>query len=151
MAGGRALETPFGTIYSTNITPDPQHGIGGWSYAAFDRAMRHGVAADGHRLYPAMPYPSYAKMNDEDMAALWAYLRQGVPAVAQANKPLGMHFPFDQRWGLAYWDAVFADKTPSCPTRRRTPSGTAAPTWCRAWATAAPATRRAASASRNWP
>jgi thiosulfate dehydrogenase len=119
MAGGRALETPFGTIYSTNITPDPQHGIGGWSYAAFDRAMRHGVAADGHRLYPAMPYPSYAKMNDEDMAALWAYLRQGVPAVAQANKPLGMHFPFDQRWGLAYWDAVFADKAPFVPNPQK--------------------------------
>ena len=112
MAGGRALETPFGTIYSTNITPDARNGIGSWTYAAFDRAMRQGVAADGHRLYPAMPYPSYAKMTDEDMAALWAYLRQGVKSVARTNQPLGMRFPFNQRWGLAYWDAVFADKTP---------------------------------------
>ncbi|MCH7342005.1 c-type cytochrome [Pelomonas sp. CA6] len=119
MAGGRALETPFGTIYSTNITPDAQHGIGGWSYAAFDRAMRRGVAADGHRLYPAMPYPSYAKMSDEDMAALWAYLRQGVKPVAQPNPPLAMNFPFNQRWGLAYWDAVFADKTRFVPDPRQ--------------------------------
>ncbi|MCA6215697.1 c-type cytochrome [Ideonella sp. B7] len=119
MAGGRPLETPFGTIYSTNITPDAQHGIGQWTYGQFDRAMRHGVSADGHRLYPAMPYPSYAKMTDADMKALWAYLRQGVQPVAQANPPLGMHFPFNQRWGLAYWDAVFADKTPFVPNPQK--------------------------------
>ncbi len=111
MAGGRALETPFGTLYSTNITADAATGIGSWSYAAFDRAMRQGVSADGHRLYPAMPYPSYAKMTDADMAALWAYLQQGLPPVARANQPLAMHFPFNQRWGLAYWDAAFAEKT----------------------------------------
>ncbi|WP_374701947.1 c-type cytochrome [Ideonella sp. B508-1] len=119
LAGGRALETPFGTIYSTNITADKQHGLGNWSYAAFDRAMRHGVTAKGRRLYPAMPYPSYAKMSDEDMAALWAYLRQGVPVVDQSNKPLGMHFPFNQRWGLAYWDALFADTTPFVPNPQK--------------------------------
>jgi thiosulfate dehydrogenase len=58
MAGGLALETPFGTVWSTNITPDLKTGIGGWSFGAFDRAMRKGVSRDGHRLYPAMPYPS---------------------------------------------------------------------------------------------
>ncbi|MBZ8140893.1 cytochrome C [Rubrivivax gelatinosus] len=115
LAGGRALETPFGTIWSTNITPDATTGLGGWSYGAFERAMRHGVAADGHRLYPAMPYPSYAKLSDEDMRALWAYLREGVPAVAAANRAAEMRFPFNLRPGLALWNAVFADTTPFVP------------------------------------
>ncbi len=115
MAGGRALETPFGTLWSTNITPDAKTGIGNWSFGAFDRAMRRGVAADGHRLYPAMPYPSYAKLSDEDMRALWAYLTRGVPAVDKANRAAEMRFPFGMRFGLAYWDAVFADATPFVP------------------------------------
>ena len=108
MAGGLALETPFGKIYSTNITPDTVSGIGGWSFAAFDRAMRHGIAQDGHRLYPAMPYPSYAKITEADMSDLWAYLRYGLEPVRKANKPNYMRFPFNQRWGLAFWDKVFA-------------------------------------------
>ncbi|MCE1236052.1 MAG: c-type cytochrome [Hyphomicrobiales bacterium] len=115
MAGGRALETPMGTIWSTNITPDPKTGLGGWSFGAFDRAMRKGVAADGHRLYPAMPYPSYAKVSDDDMKALWAYLVKGVEPVAKPNRAAAMHFPFDQRFGLAFWNAVFLDATPFAP------------------------------------
>lgn len=115
MAGGLALETPFGTLWSTNITPDVQNGIGGWSFGAFDRSMRRGVSADGHRLYPAMPYPSYAKMTDEDMRALWAYLKHGVTPVAQPNTPPVMDFPFNLRFGLAYWDAVFVDTKPYQP------------------------------------
>jgi len=115
MAGGLALETPFGTLWSTNITPDATTGIGGWSFGAFDRAMRRGVSADGHRLYSAMPYPSYAKISDEDMRALWAYLNHGVKAVAQVNRPSGMHFPFNLRFGLAYWDAVFVEGKPFQP------------------------------------
>lgn len=112
LAGGRALESPFGTIWSTNITPDAATGLGGWSFGAFERAMRHGVAADGHRLYPAMPYPSYAKLSDEDMRALWAYLRDEVTPVAAANREATMRFPFNLRAGLALWNAVFADTTP---------------------------------------
>ncbi len=112
MAGGLALETPFGKLYSTNITPDKQTGIGGYSFAQFDRAMRKGVAADGHNLYPAMPYPSYAKMTDEDMQALYAYLMQGVKPVPAANKASEMGFPFNQRWGLALWNWLFLDDTP---------------------------------------
>ncbi|UCV17061.1 c-type cytochrome [Quatrionicoccus australiensis] len=112
MAGGRALETPFGKLYSTNITPDKESGIGGYSFAQFDRAMRKGVAADGHNLYPAMPYPSYAKMSGEDMQALYAYLMQGLPAVKQENKPSEMAWPFSMRWGLAIWNWFFLDDTP---------------------------------------
>lgn len=112
MAGGLPLETPFGTLWSTNITPDPITGIGSWTYSAFERAMRHGVAADGHRLYPAMPYPSYARMTSEDMQALWAYLNHGVKPVQQTNRPTAMAFPFNMRFGLAYWDLMFADKKP---------------------------------------
>ncbi|MBB5224395.1 thiosulfate dehydrogenase [Amaricoccus macauensis] len=109
MAGGLALESPMGTIYSTNITPDRETGIGEWTFAEFDRAMRQGVAADGHNLYPAMPYPSYARMTDEDMSALWAYMTAGVAPVERANTPTALPFPFSQRWGLSYWNAVFLD------------------------------------------
>lgn len=69
-AGGLEMATPMGSIYATNITPDKQTGIGNYSLADFDRAVRSGVAADGHRLYPAMPYPSYAKLSDDDVRAL---------------------------------------------------------------------------------
>jgi thiosulfate dehydrogenase len=115
LAGGRALETPMGVILSTNITPDAATGIGGWSFGAFDRAMRKGVAADGHRLYPAMPYPSYAKVSEEDMRALYAYLTAGVKPVAQANKPSDMRFPYNLRFGLAFWNAAFLDDAPFRP------------------------------------
>ena len=115
MAGGRALVTPFGTVWSTNITPDPKTGLGAWSFGAFDRAMRKGVAADGHNLYPAMPYPSYAKTTEADMKALWAYLTKGVPAVEKANRPAEMAFPFGLRFGLSYWNFAFLDATPYRP------------------------------------
>src|ERR1700723_2731600 len=68
-AGGLRMGTPMGAIYSTNITPDPDTGIGSYSFEDFDRAVRSGVAKDGHRLYPAMPYPSYAKIGDDDLQA----------------------------------------------------------------------------------
>jgi thiosulfate dehydrogenase len=112
MAGGRALLTPFGTVYSTNITPDEQTGIGKYTFEQFDRAMRHGVAADGHNLYPAMPYPSYAKISGEDMRALYAYLKHGLAPVKQANKPADMNWPFSMRWGLSLWNLAFLDATP---------------------------------------
>lgn len=119
MAGGRALVTPFGTVWSTNITPDPKTGLGNWSFGAFDRAMRKGVAADGHHLYPAMPYPSYAKIGEEDMKALWAYVTKGVPAVEKPNRPIEMAFPFGLRFGLAYWNLAFLDTTPFVPDPNR--------------------------------
>ncbi|MDR3367610.1 c-type cytochrome [Rhodoferax sp.] len=109
MAGGLVLETPFGPLYSTNITPDPATGIGNYTFEQFDRAMRKGVAADGHNLYPAMPFPSYAKTTDEDMKALYAYMQHGVTPVVQANRPSGMKWPFNIRWGLKFWNALFLD------------------------------------------
>ncbi|MFS8037511.1 c-type cytochrome [Xanthobacter sp. AM11] len=112
MAGGRPLETPFGVLFSTNITPDPKTGIGGYSFGAFDRAMRQGVTADGTHMYPAMPYPSYAKMTADDMFALYAYLMKGVAPVAQANKASQIGFPFNLRWSLAFWNVVFLDTHP---------------------------------------
>lgn len=112
MAGGRALETPFGKLYSTNITPDRETGIGKYSFEQFDRAMRKGVAADGHNLYPAMPYPSYARITPEDMRALYAYLVEGLAPVKQANKPSDMRWPFSMRWGLSLWNWAFLDATP---------------------------------------
>ncbi len=115
MAGGRALETPLGKLYATNITPDRETGIGTYSFAQFDRAMRKGIAADGHNLYPAMPYPSYARMTSDDMQALYAYLMQGLAPVKQANKPSAMRWPFNMRWGLSLWNWAFLDATPFKP------------------------------------
>jgi thiosulfate dehydrogenase len=115
MAGGLELKTPFGTIYSTNITPDAKTGLGTYTFAQFDRAMRKGVAADGHNLYPAMPYPSYAKITPGDMQALYAYLQRGVAPVAQQNRETDMKWPFSMRWGLSLWNAVFLDDAPFKP------------------------------------
>jgi thiosulfate dehydrogenase len=112
MAGGRALETPFGKLYSTNITPDRDTGLGKYSFEQFDRAMRKGVAADGHNLYPAMPYPSYARITAGDMQALYAYLMQGLAPVKLVNKPSDMSWPFNMRWGLSLWNWAFLDSTP---------------------------------------
>jgi thiosulfate dehydrogenase len=107
MAGGLALKTPFGSMYSTNITPDAQAGIGRYTFEQFDRAMRQGVAVDGHNLYPAMPYPSYATMTGGDMQALYAYLTQAVAPVRQPNRASDMSWPFSMRWGLAVWNWAF--------------------------------------------
>ena len=112
MAGGLELKTPFGKLYSTNITPDKKTGIGNYTYEQFDRAMRKGVAADGHNLYPAMPYPSYAKISNEDMQALYAYIMNGVDPVEQANKANDMKWPFSIRWGLSLWNKLFLDDKP---------------------------------------
>lgn len=105
-AGGRALETPFGTIYSTNITPDVETGIGAWSYPAFERAMRDGLHRDGRQLYPAFPYTHFSKTDDADMQALYAYLmaQPSVRATAPAN---ALFFPFNLRPLLAGWNALF--------------------------------------------
>lgn len=119
MAGGRDLVTPFGKVYSTNITPDPKTGIGRYTFEQFDRAMRHGVNAAGDNLYPAMPYPSYAKMDDADMHALYAYLRKGVAAVDRPNKPTEMRWPFSMRWGLSFWNWAFLDTAPFKPDPAR--------------------------------
>jgi len=106
--GGLPLNSPMGTIYSTNITPDPAHGIGTYSLNDFDRAVRQGIAKDNIYLYPAMPYTSFAAMSDKDVADLYAYFMKGVPAAAVTPAATSLYFPFNQRWGLALWDMVFA-------------------------------------------
>ncbi|WP_130833429.1 c-type cytochrome [[Erwinia] mediterraneensis] len=107
-AGGLPMATPIGTIYSTNITPDKATGIGDYSYDDFEKAVRHGVAKNGDTLYPAMPYPSYAVVSDEDMKALYAYFMQGVKPVALANKESDIPWPMSMRWPLAVWRTFFA-------------------------------------------
>jgi mono/diheme cytochrome c family protein len=108
-AGGLPMETPIGTIYSTNITPD-KTGLGDYSFEDFDQAVRHGVAKDGSTLYPAMPYPSYARVSESDMQALYAYFMKGVEPVAQVNKDSDIPWPLSMRWPLAGWRWMFAPK-----------------------------------------
>ena len=119
LAGGLELKTPMGTIYSSNITPDRGTGIGQYSFDEFDLVMRQGMTPDGKSLYPVMPYPSYAKMSQDDMRALYAYLMRGVTAVRQANLEADMRFPFNQRWGLALWNLMFVDSQPFVPDPQR--------------------------------
>jgi mono/diheme cytochrome c family protein len=108
-AGGLEMATPLGAIHATNITPDPQTGIGRYSLADFDRAVRHGVAPDSRRLYPAMPYPSYVKLSDDDVRALYAFFMKGVAPVKQANIPSTIPWPLNLRWPIAVWNGVFVD------------------------------------------
>jgi alcohol dehydrogenase (quinone), cytochrome c subunit len=107
-AGGLKMGTPLGAIYSTNITPDPETGIGKYSLADFDLAVRHGVAKDGHYLYPAMPYPSYVKLADADVVALYRFFMKQVPPVHQANLKSEIPVPLSFRWPLALWNFFFA-------------------------------------------
>jgi len=106
-AGGLPMETPIGTIYSTNITPD-KTGLGDYSFEDFDKAVRHGVAKNGSTLYPAMPYPSYASVTEPDMQALYAYFMHGVAPVAQENKASDIPWPLSMRWPLMGWRWMFA-------------------------------------------
>ncbi|MBU4612036.1 c-type cytochrome [Achromobacter sp. GG226] len=113
-AGGFALETPFGTIYSTNITPDAETGIGRWSYAAFERAMRQGIHQDGRQLYPAFPYTAFAKLSDADIQSLYAYLMTQ-PAVSAKAPETRLAFPYSLRPAIAGWNLLFHDATPFSP------------------------------------
>ncbi|WP_348749373.1 cytochrome c [Pseudomonas rhodesiae] len=106
-AGGLPMETPIGVIYSTNITPD-KTGLGDYSFEDFDKAVRHGVARSGSTLYPAMPYPSYARVSESDMQALYAYFMKGVEPVAQENKDSDIPWPLSMRWPLTAWRWMFA-------------------------------------------
>ncbi|WP_437612355.1 c-type cytochrome [Erwinia sp. V71] len=111
-SGGLAIESNLGTIYSTNITPDKEHGIGNYTEQQFSDAVRKGVLPDGTRLYPAMPYPDYVKISDEDMHALYVYFMQGVKPSAEQPPETDLSFPFSQRWGMRFWNWAFTtDKT----------------------------------------
>lgn len=105
-AGGRAMATPFGTIYSSNITPDPTTGIGKWSADDFYKTMHEGRFPDGGLIYPVMPYASYTKVTRADSDAIFAYLRS-VPAVNQPDKPNDLRFPYDNRQLILGWRTLY--------------------------------------------
>lgn len=113
-SGGLAFETPFGTIYSTNITPDPTTGIGAWTLEQFKRAMREGVDANGENLYPAFPYTAFTKINDEDLGAIYAYIKSLAPVQYTAPEN-AMGFPFNQRALMGVWNALFFDNARFTP------------------------------------
>jgi mono/diheme cytochrome c family protein len=123
-AGGLGFKLPFGTLYSTNITPDKETGIGNYSDQDFLNAVHRGVRRDGARLYPAMPYTSYTYNSDDDALAIKAYLFSLAPvhAPAPANT---LAFPFNQRWGMIFWSALFN------PDTRFTPDTSKSPEWNR--------------------
>jgi len=109
-AGGVPLNTPIGMIYSTNITPDLETGIGRYSMDDYVKVMREGVAKDGHRLYPAMPYTSYARMSQEDLSALYAYFMQGMEPVRNPNRLTQLSWPLNMRSLVAVWNALYFKK-----------------------------------------
>ena len=123
-AGGFAFNMPFGTIYSTNITPDKQTGIGNYTDAQFLAAVHRGIRADGEKLYPAMPYTSYSAMTDDDALAIKTYLFTLAPihALAKQNQ---LSWPFNQRGLLALWNVMFN------PDERFRPNTGQSPQWNR--------------------
>jgi mono/diheme cytochrome c family protein len=105
-AGGRGVDTPFGTIYASNLTPDRQTGIGTWSASEFWRAMHHGRSKDGRLLYPAFPYPNFTLVTRADSDAIYSYL-MSLPPVSQANTPHALRFPYNLQASLAVWRALY--------------------------------------------
>jgi mono/diheme cytochrome c family protein len=123
-AGGLAFKLPFGTLYSTNITPDKETGIGNYSDQDFLNAVHRGIREDGARLYPAMPYASYTYMTDADALAIKAYLFS-LPPVHAPDPENTLTFPFNQRWAMAFWSAMFNRD------RRFEPDSSKSPEWNR--------------------
>ena len=117
-AGGRAIATPFGTIYSSNLTPDAKTGIGTWSSAHFWRAMHNGRSKDGRLLYPAFPYTEYTLVSREDSDAIFAYL-WSLPAVEQPQRPHELRFPYNSQAALAVWRALFFEPKTFEPEREK--------------------------------
>lgn len=117
-AGGVAFEAPVGTIYSSNITSSTEHGIGSWTAQDLRRALHEGIAAKGYRLFPAFPYTSFTRMSDEDVDALYAYLRT---VAADEYQPPDNDFLFKQRWAMALWNALFFKPARFEPDPQQTP------------------------------
>ena len=114
LAGGGAIETPFGTYYSANITPDPVYGIGAWGDADFLQALRRGIAPDGGHYFSAFPFPAFTFMTDRDILDIRAYLATQTP-VAQPNRPHDVGFPFDMRLSMVAWRALYFTPGPLAP------------------------------------
>jgi mono/diheme cytochrome c family protein len=119
-AGGLAFPLPFGTLYSTNITPDKDAGIGDYSDEDFLNAVQRGIRRDGARLYPAMPYASYTYMTDADALAIKAYLFS-LPAVHADNPADTLTFPYNQRWSMMFWSLLFNANTRFAPNTAQSP------------------------------
>ena len=109
-AGGLAMQTPVGTIYSSNITPDRKTGIGAIATPISRTRSSTASASDGTPLYPAMPYPSYAIMPDADLRALYAYFMASVAPVEQPKRGFDHPWPLNMRWPMAWWQLMFAPK-----------------------------------------
>ena len=114
LAGGRALATPFGTFYGPNITPDPQNGVGDWTEAQFQRALRKGINEHGNYMFPVFPFTSFTGLTDADISDLWAFLRTQTP-VPQKNKRHEITPPFGFRFSLVFWRMLFFDEGPWKP------------------------------------
>jgi mono/diheme cytochrome c family protein len=119
-AGGLGFKLPFGTLYSTNITPDKETGIGNYSDQDFLNSLHRGVRRDGARLYPAMPYTSYTYVSDADALAIKAYLFS-LPPVRATPPENTLAFPFNQRWAMIFWSAVFNPDTRYEPDTAKSP------------------------------
>ena len=119
LAGGRQFKTDFGTFYSPNITPASHTGIGNWSFADFERAVRNGVSPNGSHYYPAFPYTAYANMSDADLRLLWDYLKT-VPAVQQANTAHELSPPFSWRPLVGIWKWLNFERDDLTPDPNRT-------------------------------
>lgn len=107
-AGGNPFVLPIGTLYAPNITPDAKHGIGTYTEADFTKALRQGIGKNGKPLYPAMPFPSYARMTDADIHALWIYFREGVAPLAKTPPANTIPWPLSMRWPMTLWRWAFA-------------------------------------------
>jgi mono/diheme cytochrome c family protein len=112
-AGGYAINSPFGAIYSTNITPSKTAGIGNYTEQQFAAAVRDGIRADGSHLYPAMPYTSYVHLTDQDVSALYAYFMHAVKPVDQPGPVTALNFPFNLRFSMIGWNLLFLDSRDS--------------------------------------
>ena len=119
-AGGLAFKTPFGTLYSPNITPDKETGIGAWSDADFLKAVHEGIDREGERLYPAFPFAAYTYLTDEDVLAIKTYLFSLAP-VQNAAPEAHLSFPYNQRWLMAFWSGLFNAKQRFQPVAGRSP------------------------------
>ena len=124
------MPTPFGTLYSSNITPDQEFGIGRWTADRFYKTMHEGLSPDGGLIYPAMPFASYTRMTRADCDAIFSYLRT-VPAVHQPARDHDLRFPYDNRSLLIGWRTLFFHEGESRPTKRNPMSGIVVRIWCR--------------------
>lgn len=140
-AGGRPIETPFGTLVTSNITPDRETGIGAWTDDEFVNSMQKGTGRGGAHLYPAMPYTYYTKVTREDALAIRAYL-DTLDAVHNEVKSNQLPFPFDVRASMAAWNALFFKHGPFEPVAGKSDVWNRGAYWSKGWGIAACATRR---------